>query len=199
MLNISLIRKAVVDKLKAENIDRIGTNVHSQRAKDFKLDELPGIAVYTRKTPFNGEDRQPRYYQARTTVVIESVVHGEYNDGVNTFSPADQCNIFSEAIVNALIYPWDAEIVPAGQELKGPFDGAGGAEDVILEDITSSPGTIGSAIIEAEAVTLSIPWQRVLPGEAPPDDFLTAHIEINPPADKNAEDLNQTLTIPQRS
>lgn len=197
MLNIKQIRDAVKDRLVNANIDRVKT-ISVQRATDFHIDELPALAIYTRKTPFEGADRQPRYYQGETTLVVESVVHGDYDDNGTTVSPADQCSLFSEAIVTTLIYPWDAEIVPAGTPLSGPFGGAGGAEDVILEDVSSGSGKIGSAVVEGESVTFTIPWQRVLPGEAPPDDFLTAHVEINPPEDKNAEDLNQTLTIPQR-
>lgn len=190
MIHIMELRKNVEQRLKDAAIPRIADNVHPDRSLKFFPDELPAIAVYTRRTPFEGKDRQPRYYQAETELVVESIVRGPYDPGggAPVQSVADQLNLFSEAIVQALIYPWDAEVRDHTEPQKGPFDGL--AHDVILSSISSDTTQDGDHIIGGEAVTFTIEWESLRPDQAPPDVFARMGYEINTPADANAEALD---------
>ena len=199
MIRIMELRKAVVAKLIAENIPRIGSNVFEDRSLKLFPDELPAICVYTRRTPFEGKDRQPRYYQAETDLVVESIVRGDYTPegGGDTQGIAEQLNRFSEAIVQALIYPWDAEVRGHEEPQKGPFDGL--AHDVILTGISSDTTQDGETVIGGEAVTITIEWERLLPDVEPPDAFLRMGYDIKTPPDAHAEDLDieDVVDIPQ--
>jgi hypothetical protein len=193
------IRQNVVQRLKDKNIPRIGNNVFEDRSLKLFPDELPAICVYTRSTPFEGKDRQPRYYQATTELVVESIVRGDYDPGGGAPKQgiAEQLNRFSEAIVQALIYPWDSEIRAHDDPPKGPFDGL--AHDVILASISSDTNQDGETVIGGEAVTLEIEWESLQPNQEPPDAFARMGVEIKTPPDANADalDIEDVVEIPQ--
>jgi len=185
MIRILELRAHIVQRLKDAAIPRIDDNVFPDRSLKYLPDELPAIGVYTRKTPFQGADRQPRWMQAETQLVVESIVQGEF-EGI---SVADQNSLFTQAIVDALIYPWDSEILDPGEEgSQGPFDGL--ADDVYLTDVSSDTSTEGGQLMGGEAVTFTIDWQVLLPNLEPPDTFARMGVKILTPEDAHAEALD---------
>lgn len=190
MIQLMDIRKYVVSLLKAANIPRIGNSVYPDRSLKFLPDELPAICVYTRQTSFDGKDRQPRWYQGETSLVVESVVRGEYLPSGETEvqTIADQLNILTQHVLDTVIYVWDAEIVPAGQGFNGPFGGL--CDDVILSSIRSSTDQDGEYVIGGEAITFTLEWQTLQPPVEPPDSFDRMGFELKAPEESNAEDLD---------
>jgi hypothetical protein len=207
MKRISQIRAAIVDRILAAGIPRVGSRVFDQRAENAFPDELPAIIVYAQQTAFEGETRQPRHYYAETVIRVESIVKGDFwpdeippvdpdDDPVQPpkVSPAAQLSEMTEAIVNALIYPWDAEIVAWDQPPAGPFGGL--ASDVILVSVESQFGDDSSEVVGSEVVSFRIQWNQTIPDIEPPDALQTVAISVKTDPTVHAEDLDQNYPDP---
>lgn len=207
MKRISEIRAAMVARIAAAGVPRVSGRVFDYRAKNAFPDELPAIIVYSENTIFEGEDRQPRVYYAETVIRVESIVRGDYwpdeipaedpdDDPIQppALSPAAQLSEMTEAIVNAVIYPWDAEIVPWDQPPLGPLGGL--ASDIVLQSVESQFVDDASEVIGSEVVLFKVAWNQLIPDIEAPDTLQLVAISVKTDPAAHAEDLDQNYPDP---
>ncbi len=180
MLRLIEIRNAIKQRLIDANIPRIGNRIFIDKSLEYFPDELPAISIYTRRSPCDDEDTSPTIYNFETELFVETVVQGEWNDGGIVWSESDQLSVFSQYVVDALIYVWNIK--------DGPLDGE--CDNILLKGVFSGASSKAERTTKGEVVKFAIQWRDALPNETPDSEFLRAGISFETKEEDHAGDYD---------